>query len=992
MYNRLLIAIAAAMMVTSPLSAMAGANENAAAKALNAAIPANYNFGEIKVSKVSVSTKSKSLTVTCNEAASYLPLTAESYDRLSDDVLAALGPQYKGYTIKIVSGGKDLSQLTLFADKKLKGPQGDAQFVTLLDDGFEAPKGLDGANIALWQSHGWYYEPKLNRWEWQRARIFQTVEDLYTQSYVVPYLMPMLENAGAYVMSPRERDTGTYEAIADYDASVNGRYNESGHWNNSDSAGFRYPVQPLTENQNPFKQGRVRQVKASNHSSKAARACWSFSNVPAEGKHAIYVSYASLPNSATDAIYTVHAADGDHRVKVNQRMGGGTWVYIGSYTIDPAQASNCLVELGGHSADKDAIITADAVKLGGGTINVARRTADSDGKMMDYVSTDYPRFVGGARYQLQWAGAPDSVYTPTNNENDYTDDYRCRGLWVNWLAGGSSVLPGRKGLGIPVDLSFAFHSDAGTTMDDETIGTLGIYSTAGDTLGNGSSRLASRDFTDLVMTNIVNDIRAKYEPNWARRGMWDKSYFEARVPEVPAMLLELLSHQNFADMKYGLDPRFRFDVSRAIYKGMLQFVAHRDGREYVVQPLPVNSFVINNNGGGNYTLSWKATPDSLEASAMPTYYIIEESRNYGAYNTIGQSTECSYEVKIDDSALHSFRIIAGNDGGISFPSEDLALCYRPDCPQVLIVNGFTRTGAPFWFDSGEIAGFYDAYDSGVADGTDISFIGDQVEFRRQIPWMDDDAAGFGASRSNYETRKVVGNTFFYPLLHGDLISNAGYGFTSTSLAAWLDGSCHSDAKIVDLILGKQRECAVGRGVNGTEFKTFSPQLQARIRKATEEGTSFLISGSYVASDLWDNANSDEATLKADKEFAENVLGYKWRTGQAAIGGKARTVQNPFGVNGGMQLVFNQQPCEMMYSVESPDALYPADKRGVTFMRYDENNLPAGILFDAGTYRTSVIGFPIEHLILARDPNFNKGYSYAAALQTISQILNFLNKK
>ena len=33
-------------------------------------------------------------------------------------------------------------------------------------------------------SHGWYYEPKLDRWEWQRARIFQTVEDLYTQSYV----------------------------------------------------------------------------------------------------------------------------------------------------------------------------------------------------------------------------------------------------------------------------------------------------------------------------------------------------------------------------------------------------------------------------------------------------------------------------------------------------------------------------------------------------------------------------------------------------------------------------------------------------------------------------------------------------------------------------------------------------------------------------------------------------------------------------------------
>jgi len=37
------------------------------------------------------------------------------------------------------------------------------------------------------------------------------------------------------------------------------------------------------------------------------------------------------------------------------------------------------------------------------------------------------------------------------------------------------------------------------------------------------------------------------------------------------MLLELLSHQNLADMKYGIDPRFKFLVSRAIYKGMLRY-------------------------------------------------------------------------------------------------------------------------------------------------------------------------------------------------------------------------------------------------------------------------------------------------------------------------------------------------------------------------------------------------------------------------------------
>ncbi|MDE6764965.1 MAG: hypothetical protein K2J52_01490, partial [Duncaniella sp.] len=71
-------------------------------------------------------------------------------------------------------------------------------FVKRIDDP-DAPKGLDGRNIALWQSHGRYYDAKENRWMWQRARLMGTVEDLFPQAFVLPYLIPMLENAGAYV-------------------------------------------------------------------------------------------------------------------------------------------------------------------------------------------------------------------------------------------------------------------------------------------------------------------------------------------------------------------------------------------------------------------------------------------------------------------------------------------------------------------------------------------------------------------------------------------------------------------------------------------------------------------------------------------------------------------------------------------------------------------------------------------------------------------------
>lgn len=87
--------------------------------------------------------------------------------------------------------------------------------------------------------------------------------------------------------------------------------------------------------------------------------------------------------------------------------------------------------------------------------------------------------------------------------------------------------------------------------------------------------------------------------------------------------------------------------------------------------------------------------------------------------------------------------------------------------------------------------------------TDISYIGSQFEFRRNIPWMDDDAAGFGASRSNYERTPVAGNTFDYCALHGEAIVKAGYSFISQSAAAFA-ASGSTDAIAVDLILGKQK--------------------------------------------------------------------------------------------------------------------------------------------------------------------------------------------
>ncbi len=940
--------------------------EKDACAALKSLQPSYSNIGSIKVEAVQINKSKKLVTVKCNEMVGYNSIDSVALCDMKQSVLASLKGDYSDYDVKIYAGKHNLDDYLAVDYDEINGPTEKDRFITPVG-GVEAPSGLEGNNIAMWQSHGWYFEPSLNRWEWQRARIFETVEDLYTQSYVIPFLMPMLENAGAYVMSPRERDFNANEVIVDGDGALaQANYTEvsgSEAWSDASVKGFAYKKAILKDVDNPFKDGLARMVNTVTQNDNVSIAKWQ-PQLPEAGKYAVYVSYVTLPNSATDALYRIHSREGVKEFKINQKMGGGTWIYLGHFPFDVDGDGAPLIELVNLSSQEGAVVTADAVKIGGGMGNVARKVKDGEpGVEYDYVKSEYPRFTEAARYWMQWAGVPDSIYTPSNNVNDYTDDYKARGAWVNYLMGGSSMLPNYKGLNIPIDLSLAFHTDAGTTMNDSIIGTLSIYySDNGGRYANGTPRYASRMLTDSIATNIVDDIRAAYEPRWTRRAMWDKTYYEARVPQTPALLLELLSHQNFADMKYGLDPSFRFTVSRAIYKGMLQFIANRDNRAYVVQPLPVRAFAITKNASSQYVLSWKATEDKQEPTAMPSYYIVQERINDGEFKEIARVDSAQYIANIIDDHIHSYRIIAANDGGVSFPSEVLALCDKGEgAKTVTIVNGFTRVSAPDWFEAGEIAGFDDRKDHGVPYVYDISYIGEQTEYRRSIPWMDDDAAGFGASRANYETKVIAGNTFDYVYCHGKSIANLGYSFVSSSAEAFAQAT--DTPQIIDLILGKQKEVKVGTGAYGTKYKTFPVALQNRLRQLAKAGTDMFVSGAYVATDLWDNPHSNKATLAADKKFAAEVLGFNWRTDQAATTGEAYEVQSRYAQFGKNKFQFNNSLNEACYVVESPDSFYPAnDKNGATIMRYSENNLISGIACDKGTYQTVIVGFPFETIV------------------------------
>lgn len=848
-------------------------------------------------------------------------------------------------------------------------------------DGMRFDKGLEGRHIAIWQSHGYYYDHNQDRWQFQRPYLFQTVEDMYTQSYVIPFLVPMLENAGAYVLMPRERDFQRNEVITDNDDTDEtygiASYTEKGKWKDA-GTGFA-ALKPVYEGlENPFVTGTARQAECVAYGKKNVAVARWCPDIPERGEYAVYISYKSNPKNTSSAHYTVRHLGGESGFVVNQKMGGGTWIYLGTFEF--GKGSDCYVELTNETPDGykhvgGSIVSADAVRFGGGMGNIARKAKDSD---LPAQVSGMPRYVEGARYYLQWSGVSDEIYSQNEEEQDYRDDFMSRGDWVEWISRGSSMNSSKKGMGIPVDLSLGFHSDAGITPNDSIVGTLAIYTLRSDnrqTLPTGDSRMTSREYADLVQSQIVNDLRAQYDTLWSRRHIWDRGYRESRTPSSPAMLLELLSHQNFADMKYGLDPTFRFTVSRAVYKGMLKYLSNRYRVPYVVQPLPVSSLGVRFGGKGKAVISWIPENDGIEPTATPQGYILYTRIDNGAFDNgtviekpTKNGSRLSTETALKPGHIYSFRIAAYNDGGISFPSETVSIGIPSKGSaekNVLIVNNFDRVSGPAYVDTPTYAGFENRLDSGVPYIRDISYIGDMFEFRRDAQYQSNDNAGFGACYSDYTGNTVAGNTFDYPYTHGKHILEAGYPFFSCSNEAFCsDTTFRSGAWTVDLICGKQVTTSVGSGMR-QKYTVFPAEMQEALKAFTHKGGNILVSGANIATDIWDSvypAKTDSLFRESSKKFATSVLGYKWASSNGSRKAEVRYIRNEkIKTDPSDRLDVCNEINPDQYSVEALDGLSPASKNGAVIMRYTDSGIPAGICHEGKGYRTICLGFPIEAL-------------------------------
>lgn len=914
------------------------------------------------LSSVSVNPDNKTITVTATERFSEQEFTPEIVKNIYSKIKSMLPKAYQGYNVKVYTNHQLIDDLV---PNRLKGHQDTRRkwhdidyrgnpWVTNLSRPNDIKHGLQGRHLTIAASHGRYYEQKTGGWKWQRPNLFCTTEDLFTQTIVVPYLMPMLENAGAIVWSPRERDWQRNEVIVDNDdpnrrlcyAEGNGK----NPWSNCPSRGFAWHSGNYNNGENPFRAGTTRMAESTT--SKSLSQIVYQPNIPESGRYAVYVSYQTLAQSVDDAQYTVWHKGRKTVFKVNQRMGGGTWVYLGTFEFDKGSSRNNMVVVSNYSKTH-GVVTADAVRFGGGMGNIARGGRTSG----------LPRCLEGTRYSAQWGGAPDTVYNRFNNTNDYNDDLNARSRFSNWLSGGSVFVPDRGGQRVPIELMLSVHSDAGydKTGGNELVGTLGICSTDfyNGKVAAGISRLASHDLAEALIYNAWADIKSKYG-NWKRRVVYDRNYNETREPAVPSAILETLSHQNFGDMRYGLDPNFRFTFARSIYKTLLRYVNEMHDTKYVVQPLAPRNFRIEFGSKNKLKLSWNPVKDPQEPTADPSEYIVYTAIGNLDFDngTVVKGTSCS--VSIEPNTLYHFRVTAANKGGQSFPTEVLSAEYVPGATKtVMIVNGFHRVSSPAVIDDGNNKGFDLDLDPGVTYGRMAGWSGYQKTFDNNKRGGEG-AGSLGHCGEELMGKLIAGNDFNYVREHAEAIHSAGkYNIISCSSEAFESDKVKTKKiDCIDLLLGLEKD----DGHSLLLYKTFSANMRQQLESFCRNHGSLLVSGSYVGSDM---------TSNAERNFLANVLKLRYE-------GTDR--QNRNGNVQGLGMTFDTYRAlnETHYAATAPDIISPLST-SYCVMRYSDGR-NAAVAYSGKDYRCFTMGFPIECI---KDPR--------ARNAIMKGILNYLMK-
>ena len=558
-----------------------------------------------------------------------------------------------------------------------------------------------------------------------------------------------------------------------------------------------------------------------------------------------------------------------------------------------------------------------------------------------------PQWTEGARYWLQAQGA-DSTLWDLYEGDEYKDDMKCRAMWIN-------------ALDQPVDLCVALHTDGLDSGDDSTIvGTLVIYTAKDDdghlTLRDGRDReKTNRNLADWIQTQLTSDLRT-LAPEWTRRQLKEANYCESRVPVVPSIILELLSHKNMADMRYGLDPHFRFVAARAVYKGILRYL---NGVNAIVQPLPVQDLGIRitntTDQNSNAVMEWKPCLDSLEQSATPSYYMVYIRADEGEWDVQQVEKATSLKLQLKPGVKYDYYVVAGNDGGLSLPSPTISAYLSANSQQptansqqakpVLIVDAFNDVYGPDWFADSTYAGIVPG-SYACEDYFTCAYIGEQWNFLRTDLWVNDDNCGWGSCYRDHAGQFTIGNTHDWSAQHGRVLRQMNLSYVSCTAGMLTDQQPIANSQqpiLLDLICGRQR-------------RPLSDAAMRFIESHVAAGGRLLLSTDHFDA--------------IDPAWAKRTLHASYYAAHATRNGKVRLNPSPAqpSTPGGRvpspRFHLSLAPNDAHLFTANPQGLKP-EKEAIRWATYEDMRVPAAVAFLPGgtsaseNRRTLVFGFPIE---------------------------------
>lgn len=534
---------------------------------------------------------------------------------------------------------------------------------------FKEQGALTGKVIYLSAGHGFTWVDGLG-WRTQRGNTNGIVEDLVSTESIHQYLVPMLLNAGAQVITVREADLNTNLVVVD-DGTAG--YVEAGAgFADSTLAGWGAPPNPMLTGVNPFAIAKNRLMDAAATSNASATYT---ANFPADGYYNTYVSYSAFTARVTDAHYIVKHAGGDSHFRVNQRRHGGTWILLGRFYFKKGSRAALVVQ---NDSKDTGNVSLDAVRFGGG-VGFIDRGGGISGR---------PRFEESSRYNAQYAGAPTSVYDFSSTDGN--DDVSTRSRFAAWMHE-----PGEDAVYL------AWHTNA---FNGTAVGTdIYVYGpNPPDGTYNFTGVPGSDKLANFVHTELINDIRATTgwnEPVWRDRGV-HSAYFGEINPshnnEMPGILMEIAFHDAAADATHLKEPGFRYLTTRAIAQGIIRFFADKDGVAARFPPEPPTHIAALAQPGGMVKVQWRAPAADTQGvwGAAPTKYRLYQSADGLGWDDGVDVTGLEFTGPLPQAQARYYRVAAVNAGGESFGSEVVgARSPAPGAKTVMVVNAYDRLEA-----------------------------------------------------------------------------------------------------------------------------------------------------------------------------------------------------------------------------------------------------------------------------------------------------------